>query len=112
MAFDRRVNKPVSFLPSVSRQAAGRLLATLISDDSRFRDVNQGLDAYAEAWADLFPYPPVSRQYVAISSNSPEIAPWSGTTLSPARPIQAVFWRRSPKLNAEFIRMQRVASGR
>jgi hypothetical protein len=110
------INKPrlLRFHQYLAKRPADSL-ATLISDDSRFRDVNQGLDAYAEAWALTYflirQYP---RQYVAylkqLSQKSPMV--WDDPATRLAQ-FKQCFGDDLEKLNAEFIRyMQRVASGR
>jgi len=90
-------------------------LITLLADDSRFRNTDHGLDAYAEAWALTYflinQYP---RQYVAylrqLSQKSPMV--WDDPSTRLAE-FKQFFGNDLQKLDTEFIRyMQKTAGGR
>ena len=106
------INQPrlVQFHQYLKKRPADSLV-TLISDDSRFRDVNQALDAYAEAWALTYflirQYP---QQYVAylkqLSQKSPMVWDEPSTRLAE---FKQHFGDDLKKLDTEFVRyMQRA----
>ncbi|MEN6493068.1 MAG: DUF1570 domain-containing protein [Thermoguttaceae bacterium] len=86
-------------------------LTTLISDDSRFRDVKQALDAYAEAWAlTSFLINQYPRQYIAylkrLSQKAPMVWDEPATRLTE---FKQFFGDDLKKLDTEFVRfMQRA----
>ena len=87
------------------RRRPSEALATLLSDDQRFRDPGQAADAYAEAWAlTYFLVRQKPKQYVeylqTIAAKPPCVDTPKAERLSEFRRI----FGDLPKLDAEFLR--------
>ena len=106
------VNRPrlERFRDYLSRRPAKSLLS-LISDDKRFRDPRQGVDAYAEAWAlnyyliqqkpkEFLAYMEVMAAKKTLLTGGPEMR---------VKEFQAAFGNDLDRLDADFIKyMQRI----
>ncbi len=97
-----RLRRLQSYLP---RRPADSL-RTLITDDNRFRNTSQALDAYAEAWAlTYFLFHQHPRQYVdylkTLSKKKPLVM---DTPQQRLREFQAAFGDNLDALDAEFLR--------
>jgi Protein of unknown function (DUF1570) len=106
------VNRPrlERFRDYLTRRPAKSLLS-LISDDKRFRDPRQGVDAYAEAWAlnyyliqqkpkEFLAYMEVMAAKKTLLTGGPELR---------VKEFQAAFGNDLDRLDAEFVKyMQRI----
>ena len=106
------VNRPRldRFRDYLTRRPAKSLLS-LISDDKRFRDPRQGVDAYAEAWAlnyyliqqkpkEFLAYMEVMAAKKTLLTGGPELR---------VKEFQAAFGNDLDHLDAEFVKyMQRI----
>lgn len=98
----------IQFRKYLARRPANSL-ATLLSEDNRFREAETALDAYAEAWAlNYFLLRTRSKEYVAylksLAAKPPAVYDDAETRLTEFR---NAFGEELEKLDAEFLRYMR-----